>query len=52
MKYPAFLKEKGAIGLIAPSFGCETEPYKTAFENARHKWEKMGFSAVDYGLRL
>ena len=43
MKYPAFLKEKGAIGLIAPSFGCETEPYKTAFENARHKWEKMGF---------
>jgi muramoyltetrapeptide carboxypeptidase LdcA involved in peptidoglycan recycling len=43
MRYPRFLKEKGTIGLIAPSFGCGTEPYKTAFENAQRKWKEQGF---------
>lgn len=43
MKYPAFLPENGTIGFVAPSFGCATEPYKSAFVNAQKKWEKLGF---------
>lgn len=35
MRYPEFLKENGSIGFVAPSFGCATEPYKTAFKNAQ-----------------
>ena len=48
MRYPAFLKEKGTIGFPAPSFGCATEPYRTAFENAQKKWKNMGYK-VDLG---
>ena len=43
MRYPAFLKEKGTIGFVAPSFGCAIEPYHSAFLNALKKWEKMGY---------
>lgn len=47
MRYPQFLPEKGTIGFVAPSFGCATEPYYTAFLNAQKKFQKMG-----YGLDL
>lgn len=43
MRYPEFLREKGTIGFVAPSFGCNTEPYKTAFENAKRKWLLAGY---------
>lgn len=43
MRYPAFLKEEGSIGFVAPSFGCAIEPYHSAFLNALKKWEKMGY---------
>lgn len=43
MRYPEFLKEKGSIGFVAPSFGCVIEPYHTAFKNALRKWEKQGY---------
>lgn len=43
MRYPEFLKEKGCIGFVAPSFGCAFEPYKTAFLNAQRKWAAMGY---------
>lgn len=43
MRYPDFLKEKGCIGLVAPSFGCNIEPYRTAFENAGRKWKERGY---------
>ena len=43
MKYPEFLKPGGTIGFIAPSFGCATEPYKTAFENALRVFKAMGY---------
>ena len=43
MKYPDFLKEKGCIGFVAPSFGCNIEPYRTAFENAGKKWQERGY---------
>lgn len=43
MRYPAFLKENGTIGFVAPSFGCATEPYKSAFLNAQRRWREQGF---------
>lgn len=48
MRYPEFLKEKGTVGFVAPSFGCAGEPYRTAFENALKKWKEMGYG-VDLG---
>ena len=48
MRYPKFLKEKGTVGFVAPSFGCAGEPYRSAFENAVKKWKEMGFG-VDLG---
>lgn len=47
MKYPKFLPENGTIGFVAPSFGCNTEPYKTAFDNSLTK-----FKALGHGLDL
>lgn len=44
MRYPEFLKENGTIGFVAPSFGCATEPYYTAFGNALRKWKEMGYN--------
>ncbi|MCD7883939.1 MAG: LD-carboxypeptidase [Lachnospiraceae bacterium] len=43
MKYGKFLPEHGTIGLVAPSFGCSIEPYKTAFENALRRWKRQGY---------
>ncbi len=48
MRYPKFLPEKGTIGFVAPSFGCAIEPYRSAFENAKQKWQKMGYQ-LDLG---
>lgn len=47
MRYPAFLQENGTIGFVAPSFGCATEPYKSAFLNAQRRWREQGL-----GLQL
>ena len=46
MKYPVFLQPKDAIGFAAPSLGCSTEPYHTAFQNALAVWEKMGYRTL------
>ena len=43
MKYPAFLPSDGTIGFVAPSFGCATEPYRSAFINAQKKWKESGY---------
>ena len=32
MRYPEFLKDNGSIGFVAPSFGCNIEPYKSALK--------------------
>lgn len=48
MRYPDFLKESGTIGFVAPSFGCATEPYFSAFKNAIKKFENLGYK-VDLG---
>ena len=41
-----FLQDGGTIGFVAPSFGCATEPYKTAFINAQKKLQERGFRLV------
>lgn len=43
MRYPKFLRENGTIGFVAPSFGCNIEPYRSAFDNALKKFESMGY---------
>lgn len=48
MRYPKFLQPGGTIGFVAPSFGCNMEPYKTAFLNAQDKFKQMGYK-LDLG---
>ena len=43
MRYPDNLPENGTIGFVAPSFGCNVEPYRSAFENAKRKFTKLGY---------
>ena len=45
MRYPKNLQKGGIIGFVAPSFGCATEPYKSAFLNAQKKFKEMAISA-------
>ena len=42
MRIPKFVSEKGCLGFVAPSFGCNIEPYKSTFENALRKFGEMG----------
>ena len=42
MEYGKYLEEGDTIGFVAPSFGCNIEPYKSAFENALNTFESMG----------
>lgn len=51
MKKINYLKEKGKISLVAPSFGCTTEPYKTRLGVAISNLENMGF-IVDQGKNI
>lgn len=48
MRYPKNLQAGGTIGFVAPSFGCQIEPYKSGFENAGKKFRKMGYQ-LDIG---
>jgi len=43
MRYGKFLEQGGTIGFVAPSFGCNIEPYKSAFNNAQKIFEKRGY---------
>ena len=45
MKYPDFLKQGGVIGCVAPSLGCNIEPYYSAFRNACERF-KIGRAHV------
>ena len=47
MRYPEFLKEKGTIGFIAPSFGAATEPYSSRFDEAIRHFNADGFKTVE-----
>ena len=46
MRFPEFLKVNGTIGFVAPSFGCNIDPYKTAFDHAQEKFKALGHSLV------
>ena len=48
MKYPKPLKSGGKIAFAAPSLGCATEPYTSAFLNAAEKFKALGFD-LQYG---
>lgn len=43
MIYPKFLKEGDTIGFVAPSFGCNIEPYKSRLISAVEKFKDMGY---------
>lgn len=43
MKYPPFLKPNGTIGLFAPSFGANIDPYKIRLEKAIEKLKLRGY---------
>ncbi len=45
MRYPEFLQENGTIGYIAPSCGCGSEPYYSAFNHALDRFREMGYGA-------
>ena len=44
MRYPKHLPQNGTIGFVAPSFGCQIEPYRSGFENAQKKFKDLGYS--------
>lgn len=46
MRYPKNLPAGGTLGFLAPSFGCATEPYKTAFQCALTRFESMGYQTL------
>ena len=46
MRYPEFLKDGGTIGFPAPSFGCNIEPYRSAFDHALTVWQQKGYRTV------
>lgn len=43
MRFPTFIHPGDTIGFVAPSFGCATEPYRTAFRHALDKFRNAGF---------
>ena len=43
MRIPKFIKEGDCLGFVAPSYGCNIEPYKTSFQNALNKFHQSGF---------
>ncbi|MCR4694516.1 MAG: LD-carboxypeptidase [Pseudobutyrivibrio sp.] len=47
MRYPEFLKDKGTIGLVAPSFGCAFEPYKSCMDGAINRFKGMGYTIIE-----
>lgn len=46
MRYPKFLPKGGTVGYLAPSMGCDKEPYLSAFKNAMRKLEGMGYRQI------
>ena len=45
MRYPKFIEQGDTIGFVAPAFGCNMEPYHTAFLNALKKFEEKGYGS-------
>lgn len=47
MRYPEFLKKNGTIGFVAPSFGCNIEPYKSGLTMAEENFVKRGYAFME-----
>ena len=47
MRFPSFIKEGDTIGLVAPSFGCANEPYKSCMDAAIKRFEAMGYRIIE-----
>lgn len=47
MKPIHYLKENGTIALVAPSFGCASDPYKTRLEAAIANFKADGFRLIE-----
>ncbi len=46
MRYPGNLPPGGTIGFVAPSMGCNIDPYRAGFENALKKFQALGYSCA------
>ena len=46
MRYPKFLQDNERVGLVAPSFGCNIDPYLTRIEAAIKEFEGRGYEIV------
>lgn len=44
MRFPKSIMPGATIGFVAPAFGCNIEPYKSAFENAQKHFVKKGYN--------
>lgn len=47
MKYPKFVSKGDTIYLVAPSFGCTTEPYTTRMKHAINYFNNKGFRLIE-----
>lgn len=46
MKTPNYLSPNGTIGLVAPSFGCASNPYKACLDNAIRQFKEKGLKII------
>ena len=46
MRYPEFIRKGSTIGFCAPSFGCNIEPYRTAFDHTQEVFAERGYQTV------
>ncbi len=47
MRIPHYLRDGGRIGLVAPSFGCADEPYKSCMDAAIKRFSGMGYTLIE-----
>lgn len=46
MRFPESVKKGGTIGFVAPSFGCNIEPYRSAFDASLEMWSRRGYKTT------
>ena len=51
MRYGKFLEDGGTIGFVAPSFGCNIEPYFSGFNHAQEVFEDQDYRLV-FGVNV
>ena len=50
MRIPKFLEASGTIGFVAPTFGCNMEPYRSGFDAAQKTFAALGHTMILYEL--